>query len=125
MTTCWSGYQQLNLIHYKYELTVTWVHINIGGFRGGRDEGATAPPFFLYFQNALRFCLENRFIKCSLILRTFLAYHMQHQFFNHSGHLFKAGRLWSQGFLLEQKWYCQYVVNQRPDQISCNKYIDR
>ena len=26
------------------------------------------PPFLLYFQNVLRFCFENRFIKCSLIL---------------------------------------------------------
>ena len=36
----------------------------IGGSRGG----AAAPPFFLYFQNVLRFCFENRFIKCSLFL---------------------------------------------------------
>ena len=27
-----------------------------------------APLFFLYFQNVLRFCFENRFIKCSLVL---------------------------------------------------------
>ena len=40
---------------------------SIGGFRGGA-EGAAAPPFFLYFQIVLRFCIENRFIKCSLIL---------------------------------------------------------
>ena len=37
------------------------------GFRGGA-EGATASLFFLCFQNVLRFCFENRFIKCSLIL---------------------------------------------------------
>ena len=40
---------------------------NIGGFRVGA-EGAAPPLFFLYFQNVLRFCFENRFIKCSLIL---------------------------------------------------------
>ena len=39
----------------------------IGGFRGGA-EGAAVPLFFLYFKNVLRFCFENRFIKCSLIL---------------------------------------------------------
>ena len=39
----------------------------IGEFWGGA-EGATAPLFFLYFQNVLRFCSENCFIKCSLIL---------------------------------------------------------
>ena len=39
----------------------------IGGFRGGAD-GAAAPPSFLYFQNVLRFCFENRLVKCSLIL---------------------------------------------------------
>ena len=39
----------------------------IGGFSGGA-EGAAAPHFFLYFQNVLRFCFENRFIKCSFIL---------------------------------------------------------
>ena len=40
---------------------------NIGGFRGGA-EGAADPLFFLYFENVLRFCFENRFIKCSFIL---------------------------------------------------------
>ena len=39
----------------------------IGGFRGGA-EGTAAPLFRLYFQNVLRFCVEHRFIKCSLIL---------------------------------------------------------
>ncbi len=39
----------------------------VGGFRGGA-EGAAALLFLLYFQNVLRFCFENRFIKCSLIL---------------------------------------------------------
>ena len=29
----------------------------------GRAEGVTAPIFFLYFQNVLRFCFENRFMK--------------------------------------------------------------
>ena len=33
-----------------------------------RGRGDRGPPFFLYFQNVLRFCFENRFIKCSLIL---------------------------------------------------------
>ena len=43
------------------------IYRNIGGFRGGA-EGAMPPLFFLYFQNVLRFYLENRFIKCSLVL---------------------------------------------------------
>ena len=33
----------------------------IGGFRGGA-EGAAGPLFFLYLQNVLWFCFENRFI---------------------------------------------------------------
>ena len=36
------------------------------------DRGGRGPPFFLVFPNVLpltlRFCFENRFIKCSLIL---------------------------------------------------------
>ena len=34
----------------------------------GRGRGGCGAPFFLYFQNVLRFCFENRFIKCSSIL---------------------------------------------------------
>ena len=38
----------------------------IGGFRGKRPPHP--PFFFLFFENVLQFCFENRFIKCPLIL---------------------------------------------------------
>ena len=44
---------------------------NLAGHRrilGGGGPRGPRPPFFLYFQNVLPFCFENRFIKCSLIL---------------------------------------------------------
>ena len=38
------------------------INVHAGGFRGGA-EGATAPPFFLYFQHVVRFCFEYHFMK--------------------------------------------------------------
>ena len=35
---------------------------------GEGPRGPRPPLFFWYFQNVLRFCFENRFIKCSFIL---------------------------------------------------------
>ena len=48
----------------KFNKNHRW--ISEGGEGGARYPW---PPFFyLYFQNVLRFCFENRFIKCSFIL---------------------------------------------------------
>ena len=55
----------------------------IGGFRGGA-EGAAAPLFFLYFQNVLRFCFENRFIKCALIHLPKHCYFTLHHKYTHN-----------------------------------------
>ena len=47
----------------------TRVYCGIGGFRGRGGRGGRRPSLFsCIFKITLRFCFENRFIKCSLIL---------------------------------------------------------